>query len=132
VRTSVHGRGEVVAWRRRVRCGSRPGHGAVRAIEFARPRPRFTPRAVVRRVFPQSAISPCPSLCRLSSCRVCSNVVDSSIVPVDELRFFGFSPSVRLMYARRTRSPLNPVSLELVTSLSSQSSLNSCPRQSSR
>nr|ACL52639.1 unknown [Zea mays] len=34
---SVHGRGDAMAWRRRIRCDSRPGRGAVRAIEFARP-----------------------------------------------------------------------------------------------
>nr|ACG26796.1 hypothetical protein [Zea mays] len=56
----------------------------------------------------------------------------SSMVLVDELRFISFSPSVRLTYARRTRSPLDPMSLELVTSTSLESSLDSCPRQSSR
>jgi hypothetical protein len=70
--------------------------------------------------------------CRRSSSRhVCSNVADSSMMFVDEHHFIGFSPSVQLMYACRTSSPLNPVSLELVTSLSSESSLNSYPRQSS-
>jgi hypothetical protein len=61
--------------------------------------------------------------------RVCSNVADSSMVPIDELRFIGLSPSVRLTCGRQTRSSLNPVSLELVISLSSESSLNSCPHQ---
>nr|ACG28654.1 hypothetical protein [Zea mays] len=51
---------------------------------------------------------------------------------VNEPRFIDSSPSVRLMYARRMRSPLDPVSLELVTSLSSKSSLYSCSSQSSR
>jgi hypothetical protein len=64
----------------------------------------------------------------LSSRRVHINVADSSVVLVDELRFIDFSPSVRFTYARRTHSPLDPVSLEFVTSLSSRSSLDSCPR----
>nr|ACF79728.1 unknown [Zea mays] len=50
--------------------------------------------------------------CRRSSSRhVCNNVADSSMVLVDELRFIGSPPSVRLTYAHRTHSPLDPVSL---------------------
>jgi hypothetical protein len=61
--------------------------------------------------------------------RVCSNIADSSMVPIDELCFIGLSPSVRHMCGRRIRSLLNPVVLELVISLSSEFSLDSCPRQ---
>jgi hypothetical protein len=79
---------------------------------------------------PSSVVSGLHAGCRHSSSRrVCSNVADSFMVPIDELRFIGFSPSVRLMCGRRTCSPLNPVSLELVISLSSEPSLDSYPRQ---
>jgi hypothetical protein len=65
---------------------------------------------------PSSVASGLHADCRHSS--LCSNVVDSSMVLVDELHFINSSPSVRLTYARRTRSPFKPVSLELALTCS--------------
>jgi hypothetical protein len=106
---------------------SSPGRGAVRAIEFAGRDLALLLASLLAESFlsPRSLPARRCIVCR----RVCSNVADSSVVPIDKLRFIGLSPSVRLTCGRRTRSPLNPVSLELVISLSSESSLNSCPHQ---
>jgi hypothetical protein len=57
VRASVPRRGGVVVWQRRVHRDSRPNRKAVRAIKFARPRPRFALCVAARRVKPHVVAS---------------------------------------------------------------------------
>jgi hypothetical protein len=105
----------------------------VHAPFVGRPSSSSTSLVSSNRRTPSSVASGLHVGCRHPSLRrVCSNIADSSMMLVNKLRFIGSSSSVQLMYARRTRLPLNPMSLELVTSLFSESSLNLCPRQGSR
>jgi hypothetical protein len=91
----------------------------VGVMEFCFVSSSLTSPVSLNRRTPSSVASGLHAGCRRSSsCHVCNNVADSSMVLVDELHFINSSPSVWLMYARRTCSPFDPVSLELMLTCS--------------